>query len=931
MSIYRGPGGSGDAVNDSSSEATLVAQLVGETQADADAAAASATAAAGSASTAATQATNATNSATAAASSASSASTSASNASTSATNASNSATSASTSASTATTQATNAASSASAASTSATNASNSASAASTSATNASNSETAAAASAAAAAASFDAFDDIYLGAKASNPTVDNDGNALTTGDQYFNTVANELRVWNGSSWQAASVIGGTVTTLDVTGSAAFASISDSGNLTFTGTGNRIRGDFSNATIANRVIFQTSTTNGASNVGVIPNGTGVVSLFTAFNNSDPTNCSTAQLGNFNSEVSVRSGITGTGTYLPLTMWTGASERLRIDTSGNVGIGGVPFDKLDVYGGATIRGAIGSTGASITLSNASNSYAPIEINNGTARIAMTTNSASTELRTITNHPQIFMTNNTERMRIDSIGNVGIGLSNPAVLADINGVMRATAWSLSGTGVAGGTTRFSAGTVSTDGNWGYYFRAPTSSSAIAAYSFRNPADTEFMRIDASGNVGIGTSSPSAKLQSTVNSATQINNIIENSVSYLNYGVFGTGENYIYSGSAHPLLIGTNNTERMRITSTGDVGIGTTSPLGILDARGSVYFGNPAAGTTAFIRGGPNWNFASLSIVRNAANTGTPRSIGMALDGDDLASTVIGAYNAIWGAYDSSPTTGSTSSALNGAMVYGAYAGHRWFTNGTERMRIDSSGNVGIGTSSPAARLTVVTSTTNNGIAVNDGTINSLLYNSGTAGVGIVGTTTNHPFVLFANNVERMRIDSSGQLHIGRTGFAAGTLGNSFGLNASGLGYNESVSTNAGGTLALWYMNRQSSTGTMIAFRQASTDVGSISVTASATAYNTSSDYRLKENIIDAPLGNIDDIKVRSFDWIADGTHQDFGVVAQELVEVAPYAVHQPQDPEEMMAVDYSKLVPMMIKEIQDLKQRIKTLESN
>jgi len=51
---------------------------------------------------------------------------------------------------------------------------------------------------------------------------------------------------------------------------------------------------------------------------------------------------------------------------------------------------------------------------------------------------------------------------------------------------------------------------------------------------------------------------------------------------------------------------------------------------------------------------------------------------------------------------------------------------------------------------------------------------------------------------------------------------------------------------------------------------------------------------------------------------------------MVAQELVEVAPYAVHQPIDTNEMMAVDYSKLVPMMIKEIQDLKQRIATLEN-
>ena len=191
----------------------------------------SATNAASSASTATTQATNASNSATSAASSASSATSSAStattqasNASTSASNASTSATSASGSASTATTQATNASNSASAASTSATNASNSASAASTSATNASNSassastsasnaatsETNAAASAASALSALDQFTDTYLGAFSTDPTLDNDGNALTAGDLYFNTVANRLKVYSGSAWSFAIVDTSTV-------------------------------------------------------------------------------------------------------------------------------------------------------------------------------------------------------------------------------------------------------------------------------------------------------------------------------------------------------------------------------------------------------------------------------------------------------------------------------------------------------------------------------------------------------------------------------------------------------------------------------------------------------------------------------------------------------------------------------------------------
>ena len=181
-----------------------------------------------------TYATNAANSATAAASSASSASSSASaasasasTASTQASNASTSASSASTSASNASTSASNASSSASAASTSASNASSSASAASTSATNAaaSASSAASAQSAAEAArdsalAAYDNFDDRYLGAKTSDPTLDNDGNPLVAGALYFNSVSGVMKLYTGSAWVAAYVSGaGFVAQSSSTGSA----------------------------------------------------------------------------------------------------------------------------------------------------------------------------------------------------------------------------------------------------------------------------------------------------------------------------------------------------------------------------------------------------------------------------------------------------------------------------------------------------------------------------------------------------------------------------------------------------------------------------------------------------------------------------------------------------------------------------------------
>jgi phage-related tail fiber protein len=151
-------------------------------------------------------ATTATTKADAAAASATTATTKADAAAASATQALDSANAAAASATTATTKA-------NAAAASATQALDSANAAAASATQALDSANAAAASASAAAASFDAFDDRYLGAKPSDPVTDNDGNALQVGALYWNTTANEMRVWNGSSWQASagSLVGNATT------------------------------------------------------------------------------------------------------------------------------------------------------------------------------------------------------------------------------------------------------------------------------------------------------------------------------------------------------------------------------------------------------------------------------------------------------------------------------------------------------------------------------------------------------------------------------------------------------------------------------------------------------------------------------------------------------------------------------------------------
>jgi hypothetical protein len=239
-------------------------------------------------------------------------------------------------------------------------------------------------------------------------------------------------------------------------------------------------------------------------------------------------------------------------------------------------------------------------------------------------------------------------------------------------------------------------------------------------------------------------------------------------------------------------------------------------------------------------------------------------------------------------------------------------------------ERARIDSSGRLLVGTTSSIGTTSVgklqvlggeTFITTNSEVGGFVG-VNSNADNSVAIAADPDSLRSGSHIAFYVDGFsEKARIDSSGNLLVGTT-----STGNS---NSKSF-----VANVASGFIVVNHLNGQGSGSGYASFGYNASEIGSITQNGTtAVLYNTTSDQRLKENIVDADSAStlIDALQVRQFDWKTDNTHQRYGFIAQELVTVAPEAVHQPADPKAMMAVDYSKLVPMLVKEIQSLRQRL------
>jgi hypothetical protein len=574
-------------------------------------------------------------------------------------------------------------------------------------------------------------------------------------------------------------------------------------------------------------------------------------------------------------------------------TGTTAKLFWDASAeglNIGATNAPNGKLDVSDvGGSGYATIFDTGA-----NGDNYYTA-----GTSGV------------------QIFRNGSSERMRIDSSGNVGIGTASPVTKFHVSGSNTPARFSDDGTGfnldiihdTATGITSLkqtnSGGDLRLQGG-----------SATGLLLFET-AGTEAMRINSSGNVGIGTSSPNYTLQVHEPSDSTVRFQITNS----NTGS-GTADGFqiIQNGSSQSnkvnllnyensaLGIWTNNAERLHITASGNVGIGTTSPARPLDVNGSARL----------------------------------------LDSSNLE----------WGGTSANIAGSSSTDTLF------------FRTASTERMRIDSSGNVGINQTSPTQKLEVVGKiVATEGITTFAGDpTNYGLFRSGTtmelkgAATFNIKSGSGSPLIFYTNDTsERMRIHSNGAVSIG-TSTGIGTLGivqhaasaTTFALYDSSsnrkwfylpnayYGYQGSETIHSNGGVNRYFANTSG------------TAVGSIVVNSGSTAFNTTSDYRLKDN--QQPLTGsgefIDALQPKTWTWNHGDGGTGVGFIAHEVAEVGlglcvsgekdgvrldrvlneQTGEYEEQEVPKYQQVDYSngELIANMVAELQSLRARVAELEN-
>jgi len=452
------------------------------------------------------------------------------------------------------------------------------------------------------------------------------------------------------------------------------------------------------------------------------------------------------------------------------------------------------------------------------------------------------------------------------------------------------------------------------------------------------------ERLRITSAGNVGIGTDSPNVKAEVSGTDAavslrvnTENSGVSANNFSQIQLSDVGAVRSYwrsVRDGSGatqfayndHLAFLSDSNgtpTERLRINSAGNVGIGTSSPSVRLSVNGSTDLGAEASNTdsASFTRisgyglqqvstGDRFGSYGKLILNANSGWTGGARRFLITNGLDATKFAIIRSVDT------------NTDPAINGNG--GAVS------SGTVDFAIDSVGNVGIGTSSPNERLRIDSS--------DAATARMALYFNGSANSfygsysGIVGSGNATDIMLSAENVlafaaggttERVRIDG-GNFFVGAT--ALNSNANYFAYSPGNAlsDFGHEVGVASGVPYARFLLN--------------ASVIGSITQSGTtAVAYNTSSDYRLKEDV--QPMVGASDrlmaLKPVNFAWKVDGSRVD-GFLAHEAQEVVPEAVTGEKDAvdkdgnPEYQGIDQSKIVPLLTAALQEALKRIEALEA-